>query len=84
MDIIKATKKYEQWVAERIPVVKRDLRFKHEQMALSPFRFLRATYYRWAQLWPEICADFAQAPVVLAVGDFTLRTSAHGAMWKAV
>jgi len=69
MDIIKATKKYEQWVADRIPVVKPDLRFKHEQMALSPFHFLRATYYRWAQLWPEICADFAQAPRVLAVGD---------------
>src|SRR6058998_3000919 len=33
------------------------------------FPFLRATYYRWAQLWPEVCADLASAPEVLSVGD---------------
>ena len=31
--------------------------------------FLRATYYRWAQLWPQVCPDLAHAPKVLAVGD---------------
>ena len=25
--------------------------------------------YRWAQVWPQVCADLALAPVVLAVGD---------------
>jgi hypothetical protein len=33
------------------------------------FAFFRATYYRWAQLWPQICPDLAKAPHVLAVGD---------------
>jgi hypothetical protein len=31
--------------------------------------FLRATYYRWAQIWPQVCPDLARAPQVLAVGD---------------
>lgn len=31
--------------------------------------FLRATFYRWAQLWPELCADLTDAPEILAVGD---------------
>jgi len=38
-------------------------------MRSDPFRFFRATYYRWAQLWPETCPDLADAPRVLAVGD---------------
>ena len=33
------------------------------------FPFFRATFYRWAQLYPEVCADCADAPEVLAVGD---------------
>lgn len=33
------------------------------------FLFLRGTFYRWVQLWPEICADLAKAPQVLACGD---------------
>jgi hypothetical protein len=69
MDIHKATKKYEAWVAQQATLVRPDLQFKHEQMAASPFPFLRATYYRWAQLWPEVCGDAVKAPRVLAVGD---------------
>ena len=46
-----------------------DLEFKHQQMRAAPFPFLRATYYRWAQVWPEVCKDEARAPVTLAVGD---------------
>src|SRR5277367_1535087 len=38
-------------------------------MAENSFQFLRATFYRWSQLWPEICPDLAAAPAVLAVGD---------------
>jgi len=30
---------------------------------------LRATYYRWAQVFPEVCGDLARAPKALAVGD---------------
>ena len=38
-------------------------------MKAAIFPFLRATYYRWAQLWPEICPELAKGPQVLAVGD---------------
>jgi hypothetical protein len=38
-------------------------------MKAELFPFFRATYYRWAQLWPEVCPDLAKAPHVLAVGD---------------
>ncbi|MBS1876206.1 MAG: DUF2252 family protein [Acidobacteria bacterium] len=33
------------------------------------FPFLRATFYRWAQLFPEICKAQHTAPRVLGVGD---------------
>jgi hypothetical protein len=38
-------------------------------MASSIFPFLRATYYRWAQRWPEVDGEAAAAPALLAVGD---------------
>ena len=38
-------------------------------MAEAVFPFLRATFYRWMQIWPEVCPDLAKAPRVLAVGD---------------
>jgi hypothetical protein len=38
-------------------------------MKQGAFPFLRATFYRWSQLWPKVCPDAAKAPVVLAVGD---------------
>lgn len=69
MNIQKATENYEKWVAARIRIVKPDLDYKHEEMAADAFQFFRATFYRWAQLWPEICPEEAKAPQVLAVGD---------------
>jgi uncharacterized protein (DUF2252 family) len=38
-------------------------------MVESAFAFLRATFYRWVQLWPKVCPELANAPRVLAVGD---------------
>jgi len=69
MDIVRATKTYETWLGQRIPLLDPDLRFKHQRMAQSPFPFLRATFYRWVQLWPQVCAELVNAPVVLGVGD---------------
>jgi hypothetical protein len=69
MNIKKATKKYEAWAARRATLLAEDLALKHQHMAEAPFPFLRATFYRWAQVWPEVCADLAKAPAVLAVGD---------------
>lgn len=64
-----ATVAYEKWLATHLKIVPADLRVKHEAMRQDVFRFLRGTFYRWAQLWPAICADENQAPEVLAVGD---------------
>jgi hypothetical protein len=69
MHIRKATAEYEDRLRSQIPVIEEDLAVKHEKMAESPFAFLRATYYRWAQQFPELCPDEAGAPLVLAVGD---------------
>ncbi len=52
-----------------MPLLAADLKLKHRRMAESSFGFLRATFYRWAQLWPKICPELAAAPRVLGVGD---------------
>ncbi len=69
MNVVKATRHFEDWLAHRTPIIKKDLHLKHTNMKFDVFPFLRATYYRWAQLWPEVCPDLAKAPHVLAVGD---------------
>jgi hypothetical protein len=38
-------------------------------MKADLFPFFRATYYRWAAVWPEVCQDLASAPQALSVGD---------------
>ncbi|MEO7652867.1 MAG: DUF2252 family protein, partial [Bryobacteraceae bacterium] len=60
---------YEAWLRSRSEVIDADLAWKHAEMKRTPFAFLRATYYRWAQLWPELCEDEATMPDVLAIGD---------------
>lgn len=69
MNIVKATEKYEAWLKERIPLLAADLALKHQHMREAAFPFLRATFYRWAQRWPEVSPKSAAAPEVLAVGD---------------
>lgn len=69
MDIVKATKLFEEWLGNQLTLVPVDISRKHQNMTSKPLIFLRATYYRWAQIWPELCADLAEAPTVLAVAD---------------
>ena len=70
MDIKAATQRYEARLRAALPlVIDADLDFKHEQMALAPFPFLRATFYRWSQRWGHCCPHLASTPVVLGVGD---------------
>ncbi len=69
MDIIGRTREYEAWMRRQIAVVRPDLALKHRQMAAAPFPFLRATFYRWVDLWREACPDLLDGPRVLAVGD---------------
>src|SRR6202789_1476159 len=69
MNVVKATHDFEEWLGVRTTLDKKDLQLKHERMKAELFPFFRATYYRWVQLWPEVCKDLAEAPEVLAVGD---------------
>jgi hypothetical protein len=69
MNIVKATHRFEEWLGRHTRLVKPDLRLKHQRMAEAVFPFMRATFYRWMQIWPEVCADLDKAPPVLAVGD---------------
>ena len=65
----KATEDYEAWLGSHLELIPADLEWKHEEMKRTPFGFLRATYYRWAQLWPDVCPTETNAPAVLATGD---------------
>ena len=69
MNVVKASRQFEAWLAQRTRIDQRDLRLKHANMKADVFMFFRATYYRWAQLWPQVCPELSQAPPVLAVGD---------------
>ena len=69
MNVVKATRQFEDWLRHRTDVVQPDLRIKHSNMKAEVFPFFRASYYRWAQIWPKVCAELAKAPHVLAVGD---------------
>jgi len=69
MDIHEATRSYEDWMRGCTTIVEPHLRFKHRQMREDPFLFFRGTFYRWAQLWPKVCANLSDAPKVMCVGD---------------
>jgi hypothetical protein len=64
-----ATADYESWLAQELEIVPAGLARKHEMMRAAVFPFFRATFYRWAQLFPEVCPEFAAVLEVLAVGD---------------
>src|SRR5215471_12638948 len=68
-----ATEQYEAWLGRRLRLLQPDLDLKHREMRGTPFPFLRATYYRWAQTWAGICGAAAKAPKVLAVGDLHIE-----------
>ncbi len=73
-DILTATKDFEEWVGRRAHVVRSQFSDKHRQMAESPVQFLRGTFYRWTQLFPETCPELRKAPAVLAVGDLHIAS----------
>jgi hypothetical protein len=69
MDIARATAEYERWLGRLLTLSQADLALKHKHMRDDAFSFLRATFYRWVQLWDDHAGDLAKAPIVLAVGD---------------
>jgi hypothetical protein len=73
MNIVKATREYEEWLARQTKLVRPDILLKHRRMREAAFPFFRATFYRWMQLWPEVCPDLSKAPQLLAVGDLHIE-----------
>ena len=69
MNAVESTRRFDRWLAQRLQLVSRDLRLKHRRMAEDAFFFMRASFYRWAQVWPEECAALRSAPRVLGIGD---------------
>ena len=67
-----ATERYLHWLGTKVTLVPKEVDKRHSRIAEStPFEFLRATFYRWAQWWPEVCEDLHRqdVPLVLGVGD---------------
>ncbi|HTI70363.1 MAG TPA: DUF2252 family protein [Candidatus Limnocylindria bacterium] len=73
MDIRQSTSAYEAWVRVHARLVPADLAAKHTAMAGDPFSFLRATFYRWAELVPKLCPSEMDAPRILGVGDLHIE-----------
>jgi hypothetical protein len=75
MNIVSSTAAYETWLRGLLgaEVVEADIKAKHAKMALGPFPFLRATYWRWAETILDICPELKDAPEVLAIGDIHLE-----------
>ena len=67
--IQQSTQAYERWMAGYFQVLQADLAAKHVHMVEDSFSFLRATFYRWSQLFPVLCPELNGAPLVLGVGD---------------
>jgi uncharacterized protein (DUF2252 family) len=68
-------REYDAWLRAQLhgDVWRDDLREKERKMRKSPFVFLRATYWRWAEAILTVCPELRDAPPVLAVGDIHLE-----------
>lgn len=73
MSITKTTVEYEDWLRLQTTPVEDELETKHKKMAGGEFAFLRATFYRWAQLFPKHCPELLTGPRVLGVGDLHIE-----------
>src|SRR4051794_27440867 len=70
----KSKRNYERWLKAQLDELwEDDLDEKHRKMRKSPFVFLRATYWRWAETILTICPDLKGATVVPGVGDIHLE-----------
>lgn len=73
MDIIESTRRYDRWLEEQLQrdIFQEDIGNKHEKMAADAFQFLRASYWRWAEMiqGEKSFSALMDAPEVVAVGD---------------
>lgn len=72
-NITESTASFESWLRSQMELYEPDLQVKHRKMAEDPFEFMRATFYRFAELWPERCKVFANMHKVVGVGDLHIE-----------
>ena len=72
-EVEEATAAYERWLRRFMRPVAANLAEKHRRMAAGLFPFLRATFYRWCQLWQALAPDERAATPVLALGNLHLE-----------
>lgn len=74
-DIHASALRFEDWQRTRLHglFVEADLERKHRKMLRGPFAFLRATYWRWAEIVLDVLPQLADSPPILAVGDTHLE-----------
>lgn len=67
--IVRSTDHYDSWLLALKPAFEHDLKQKFKVMAGNPGDFLRATFYRWSERFPDVCLEVISAPAVRAAGD---------------
>jgi hypothetical protein len=74
-DIVASTMANEAWLRHSLgtEVVEDDLCERRDKMAAGPFTFLRATYWRWAEIVPLLWSPATPGTVVLAIGDIHIE-----------
>ena len=72
-NIHESTASYLVWLQGHLDLIPADLKRKAALMKQGPFPFLRATFYRWAQVFPHLCPDLMKAHTVLGVGDLHIE-----------
>jgi uncharacterized protein (DUF2252 family) len=73
MTFSKLNRAYETWLRTQVPVIEKDLILKNQRMLENPFFFLRATFFRWSDLWIENMQQFSSSPKILAIGDLHIE-----------
>ncbi|MBI1207192.1 MAG: DUF2252 domain-containing protein [Azospirillum sp.] len=66
---LKATRRYEAWLRDQVPVREPALALKHVLMKRSASAFLRASFYWWLEDCATALPTLWTAPKLLAVGD---------------
>jgi hypothetical protein len=82
MNIFKATADFEHWLAGQLPIIRQDLALKHQHTAEAAFPFFRATFYRWLQLWPELCVIWQRPRPYWVWAICTSKTLGRGGIKK--
>ncbi|MCP3404457.1 DUF2252 family protein [Bradyrhizobium sp. CCGB01] len=69
MSFVEENTAYENWMRTVCDVVEDDLERKHDRMSKNAFKFLRATFFRWAHAVKATAPEILGLPAPLAVGD---------------